>query len=318
MRPAIALPARLTHWLGRTARLHRWAGDRRPARAWSIGIFTGTSPLDLAPPDGVRNPVLSCQDISDVPARVIADPFMTRVGGRWHMFFEVLNERTWKGEIGLATSDDAAVWTYQGIVLAEPFHLSYPYVFVWQDDYYMIPETGAVNAVRLYKAAAFPARWSLAAVLLEGRHFVDASIFRRDGRWWLFTETSPTIAHDTLRLYGADHLLGPWVEHPASPTVAGDPHTARPAGRVIVDGGRVIRYAQDCAPRYGLRVRAFEVTTLTPQAYAERPAGSRPILDGSGAGWNAGGMHHVDAHPVADGRWLACVDGWMRPGDAGP
>ena len=39
------------------------------------------------------------------------------------------------------------------IVLAEPFHLSYPYVFEWQGSHYMIPESGAAKSVRLYRAS---------------------------------------------------------------------------------------------------------------------------------------------------------------------
>jgi len=36
----------------------------------------------------------------------------------------------------------------------------------------------------------------------------------------------------------------------------------------------------------------------------------------SRAGWNAGGMHHVDPLPLADGRWLAAVDGWRMDDEA--
>ncbi|HEY0729749.1 MAG TPA: hypothetical protein VGD38_16825, partial [Pyrinomonadaceae bacterium] len=84
-------------------------------------------------------PTLSKQNVTDVPTTFVADPFMIH-DGSWHMFFEVLLTSD-KGEIGLATSDNGLDWTYQQIVLREEFHLSYPYVFKWQDTYYMIPET---------------------------------------------------------------------------------------------------------------------------------------------------------------------------------
>jgi hypothetical protein len=32
------------------------------------------------------------------------------------------------------------------------------------------------------------------------------------------------------------------------------------------------------------------------------------VLVPDGSGWNASGMHHVDAHQVGES-WLACVDG---------
>jgi hypothetical protein len=39
-------------------------------------------------------------------------------------------------------------------------------------------------------------------------------------------------------------------------------------------------------------------------------AGSVEVLEGSGAGWNGERMHHIDAHRLDDGSWIACVDGY--------
>src|SRR5262245_52459901 len=93
---------------------------------WSIGIYTGRSPLELTPATNLEQPVLTARHVTDVPAAFFADPFMIRVNHVWYMFFEVINRESRKGEIGLATSEDGAKWTYQQIVLAEPYHLSYP------------------------------------------------------------------------------------------------------------------------------------------------------------------------------------------------
>src|SRR4029077_16367514 len=87
---------------------------------WSIGIYAGKSPLRLAPAPGVRNPVLSARDVTDIPARFVADPFMLHADGLWHMFFEVLTPGSGLGEIGLAPSHDALTWQYRQIVLREP------------------------------------------------------------------------------------------------------------------------------------------------------------------------------------------------------
>src|SRR6267142_1181613 len=108
---------------------------------WSIGIYTGESPVKLRPAPNLRNPVLAASDVSDVPAVFVADPFMIRANDSWHMFFEVFNRETLKGEIGLAISANGRSWTYQRIVLQEDFHLSYPYVFEWEGEHYMVPET---------------------------------------------------------------------------------------------------------------------------------------------------------------------------------
>lgn len=272
---------------------------------WSISIYNGDSPFTLKPL--VLTPVLTNEHITDIPAEFVADPFMLQNDGTWYMFMEIMNTETKKGEIGLATSNDARAWIYHSSILSEPFHLSYPYVFEFENEFFMVPETLGAAAVCLYTAAEFPSRWSCVARLLEGR-FADPSLFYYNDRWWLFVCSSP-YQHDTLRLYFAPDLTGPWTEHPKSPIVTNDKRRARPAGRVIDFNNRLIRLAQDCVPQYGSSVRAFEIRELTTNNYSEVEIEHSPILKASGNGWNASGMHHIDAHRLRDGSWLACVDG---------
>ena len=272
---------------------------------WSIGIYTGDSPYRLKP--ATHNPVLTRADVTDRSATFVADPFVIRHKNLWFMFFEVMTN-TDRGEIAFATSENGFDWTYQQIILSEPFHLSYPYVFEWQGAHYMIPEALGSEAACLYKADDFPLRWSLEARLIEGP-CADPSIFRFDDVWWMFVCSTP-YQHDTLRLYFADRLTGPWREHPNSPVVKADKCRARPAGRVLTLNNKVIRFAQDCVPQYGTRVRAMNVLELNRRDYVELEHRDGPILEPRGNGWNARGMHHVDAHQQPDGKWLACVDGF--------
>jgi hypothetical protein len=284
---------------------------RVPEHDWSIGIYVGESPFRFQAPMDISNPVLSHKDVSDIRASGVADPFMLRVKDTWYMFFEVIHWQNNKGDIGFAISENGVEWTYQQIVLAEPFHLSYPYIFEWQNEYYLLPESSQANSIRLYKAVNFPERWSLTTTLLEGRDYVDSSIFRFDDKWWLLAGCgAPPFYADTLCLYYATDLMGPWLQHPASPIIEANPHIARPAGRVLVLNDRVIRYAQDCSPKYGTQVHVFEINELTTTSYHEREVREGPVLRPTGDGWNAVGMHHIDPHILADGRWLACVDGW--------
>lgn len=286
----------------------RAASPARPLRrSWSIGIYTGDSPLRLAPAPGIQNPVLTSREVSDVRASFVADPFMVVEDGTWYMFLEVMNEETDKGEIGLAVSRDGLHWEYRQIVLREPFHLSYPHVFRWKDDYYMIPETLAMNAVCLYRATRFPTRWSCTGTLLPGR-CADTSIFRFDSGWWMFS-CAPVQKSDTLRLYYSDRLGDGWHEHPLSPVVEGNARHARPGGRVIRYDGRLIRFTQDCYDSYGSRVRAFEITDLTRTTYSEKEEAASPVLCAASDGWNSEGMHHVDPILTPGGLWVACVDG---------
>jgi len=62
---------------------------------------------------------------------------------------------------------------------------------------------------------------------------------------------------------------------------------------------------------------AWKVTCMNRLWYSEEPLYNEPILTGSGQGWNALCMHHIDAYRVpklgsdstGDQEWLAFVDG---------
>ncbi|MCX7424638.1 MAG: hypothetical protein NTW96_03265 [Planctomycetia bacterium] len=239
----------------------------------------------------------------------MADPFMTQHNGKWHMFFEVIRQDNGRGEIGLATSGDALTWQYQQIVLSERFHLSYPFVFEWNGNFYMIPETSWTNSVRLYKADRFPNEWTFQQTLLEVADVADATPFYDGDTWWLFTSVA---SHNVLRLFSSKDLTGPWREHPRSPIIQGNRRSARPGGRVFAYDGRLFRLAQDTFPSYGTALRVFEIVDLSSTTYREREALGRPLLHGTGKGWNRGGMHHADLHRVSDTQWVAAVDGFTR------
>jgi hypothetical protein len=281
-------------------------------QVWSVGIHAGPSPLALRPTS--PGPVLTGASVTDLRARFVADPFLLRAGGSWFMFFEVMPARPapQRGAIGLATSPDGLRWSYQRIVLAEPHHLSYPCVLEWDSDLYMVPESSAAGAVRLYRADPFPHRWRPVAELLRGPGLVDASPFRHGGRWWMLAADAAGYRQDTLRLFGAAALTGPWREHPRSPVVRGDARLARPAGRVVSLEGRLLRFAQDCRRAYGAAVSAVEITRLDERDYREVEVEGNPVLAGSGDGWSRDGMHHLDPVRLDAGGWLACVDGWRE------
>jgi hypothetical protein len=277
---------------------------------WTIAIYRGDSPFNFPASDNRRGPVLKAEDITDISAKFVADPFLIAEGETWYLFFEVYNNLTQQGDLALATSNNTRSWHYEQVILDESFHLSYPYVFKWQDDYYLIPETFETNSIRLYKATNFPYEWAFVETLVVGKDFVDPSIAYFNNKWWLF---SATTSNDTLYLYYADDLLGPWQEHPESPIVEQNKHMARSSGRVLVYDSRLFRYTMDVAPAIGThQVWAYEITELTPTTYAEKRFTQEPIIKPSGSGWNAQAMHQLDPHQIEPNRWIAAVDGFGK------
>jgi hypothetical protein len=269
---------------------------------WSIGIVHGETPFKLAVPE---KPILRARDITDTAARMVADPFAVQKSGQWFLFFEIDSVTTRQGEIGLATSTDTTNWIYRQIVLNEPFHLSYPYVFEQDGVYYMIPETHQAGAIRLYRADPFPTHWTHLADLIQGSYH-DPSIVRYSGRWWIFACKGQ---NETMDIFYADQLTGPWQPHKKNPVITNDRTRARCGGRIREIDGKLIRFAQDCLDRYGHRLQGYEVTTLTPENYDEQPLAENPLLAPDGSGWNAHRMHQLDLYQTATNNWIGFVDG---------
>jgi len=275
---------------------------------WTIGIYRSDSPFHFNSLQGWINPLFRAEDVTDVNAKFVADPFLIKDGKTWDLFFEVYNNDTKQGDLAVATSKNTWIWHYEKVIIDEPFHLSYPHVFEADGDYYLIPESFEDNSVRLYKADQFPTHWSYVKTLISGRDYVDNSIIYYGGKWWLF---SSVTTNDKLYLHYADSLTGPWKEHPMSPIVNGDVHKARPSGRMIIYNDKLYRFTMDVQPPVGNhQVMAYEITELTPETYAEKLAQEAPVVMPSGSGWNGDGMHQLDPVQVDSNSWIASVDGF--------
>lgn len=276
-------------------------------QVFAIGIREGASPFALTDLPG--NPVLTRDDVTDVPAAFVADPFMIHRDGAWHMFLEVFDRTCRLGRIGLATSEDGRAWRYRQVVLQTTYHMAYPSLVCEGADVFMIPDTPG-RGVCLYRAESFPDRWQFETVLVNDGRLADATVLRFDGHWWMFAGCNNGKGKPmSLCLFHADALTGPWQPHAASP-LAGDDARSRPAGNLFEVDGRLYRPAQDCAQIYGQRTRAMQITELTLGGYRDAEVESGPIQGPGRDPWNVGGMHHMDLHRKPDGGWIACVDGW--------
>ena len=117
------------------------------------------------------------------------------------------------------------------------------------------------------------------------------------------------LKSNILRLYYSTTLTGTWSEHLKSPLIDQNEHISRPGGRSVLFNEHIFRFTQDDNPTYGNQIRAFEITELTKTDYREREVKGNPILKPQRFGWNAHGIHHVDACKIGENEWIACVDG---------
>ena len=99
---------------------------------------------------------------------------------------------------------------------------------------------------------------------------MDTTLFFDNDLVWLFTNVvrKGGEAATELYLYVAETPLGPWRPHPQNPIVR-DIGTARPAGNLFVEDGRLTRPGQDCAARFGHGITLNHIEVLTENDYAE-------------------------------------------------
>lgn len=203
--------------------------------------------------------------------RFWADPFPVRTAdGRFHVFFEELRYDDWKGRIMAVEIVPGRGALEPRPVLERAYHMSYPQVFAWRGQHYMLPETSANRTVTLFRCISFPDRWVEEKDLLRDIDAVDATLAEIDGCWWMFVNVALPGAgnRDELHLYHAPSPLGPWTPHARNP-VKSDCRSARPAGALFRRDGRLYRPAQNCGGSYGASVVIHRIDELTPGTYRE-------------------------------------------------
>ncbi|NJO24771.1 MAG: glycoside hydrolase family 32 protein [Bacteroidia bacterium] len=192
-----------------------------------------------------------------------------------YVFFEELiyKENGGRGHICVTELNKNGEMTKPVIILKQPYHLSYPHVFRYNDEYYLIPESQENGTIQLYRAVNFPYEWEFKMNLMENVRAVDATIIQKDDRVWLFAniqELDGVSSCEELFLFSSDDLLsGNWTPHPLNPVVS-DVKSSRPAGRIFCHKNKLYRPSQDCSYRYGYATEINEIQELTTEQYREK------------------------------------------------
>lgn len=203
-----------------------------------------------------------------------ADPFLFVKDDTLYLFYESMRNGG-KGILQMVKTQDLTSWSQPITVLAEPWHLSFPFVFSMDDGVYMIPESEACNEIRLYKADDHLTSFTFVKTLLRQErkdniffNYSDSHVFLKDGIWYLFTSVFYKWEYH-LELYCTDDLLRhPLQPHPQSPVCIGN-RFGRCGGSLLRTKDGLLRVAQDCEHSYGANVSLLRIKELTPKKYAE-------------------------------------------------
>jgi hypothetical protein len=248
---------------------------------WNIGIVN--APIHVFLKSAARPQVQWLPE----PARkrFFADPFAVCQDNVVNILFEDYDYRTSKGCISAASFVSGKLEFTPKVVINTPFHMSYPYLFEYNNQIYCVPETSENREVCLYKAKEFPRSWVRVATLISNFAGVDSTIFQFDNRWWLLAMDASDGPYHKLKVWHATDLLGPWESHMSNP-VKVDIRSARPAGTPFMYDGHLYRPSQDCSETYGGKVIINRVIRLTPTEFKEEqltsvnPYENSPYSDG--------------------------------------
>ena len=203
--------------------------------------------------------------------RYWADPFLYSYDGKTFCFVEDFVYKTNRGHITALEIIGTKV-VERGIAVKEPFHLSFPFLFKYQGELYMCPESCESKQIRIYRCTEFPLKWELQTVVMEGVSAADTMLFERGGKWWMLTSLDQSGAEDhcsELYLFSADSPLHTnWTPSPQNP-IRIDACGGRNAG-LIIDGEKLFRLAQRQGfDQYGQGLLVYEIKVISESIFVE-------------------------------------------------
>lgn len=267
---------------------------------WSVG-YNFTDDI-LSPPkieDDNIIPYTFIDSITNTPNNYIADPFFIKEKDSFYLFVEQKGNDN--ADIALFTSANGKNYNYKGIVLDEAYHISYPQVFKYKDEFYMLLETKQAGSVILYKAKNFPYDWEVEDTLLKNVELKDPSIL-------LSEDLNLIVAvDDHLKqfMYSADSINGNWKEVKNYYQRLGN--RTRPGGRFFNLNNTWYLPIQDRTHGYGSGISLFKLVNSKKGLKLENEESSY-LSSQTKIKWFNRGMHQLDIQNV-DGKQYMVYDG---------
>jgi methionyl-tRNA formyltransferase len=203
--------------------------------------------------------------------RFLADPFVIYRNGEHYCFVEDYDHTIKRGGISVYKITSGSNEEL-GSALIEDFHLSYPYLFEFEGELYMCPETSEKREIRIYKCVDFPLKWVFHKTVMRDISAADTAIFPYGDKWWIFTNLDKSLVKDygsQLHIfYGTDPFTENWTPHYKNPVIF-DSLKARNGGLIIEEDAIYRTYQRQGFNIYGEGVGVAKINTLTTSEYSE-------------------------------------------------
>jgi len=141
-------------WRFLSRRVYHWFRGEK----WGIAYRARAAPPQ--PGEGLRF-------LLPGPDCFYADPFCYSRHGKHYIFFEDYRYESQKAVISYVEIDSLGQHTAPQVALSADYHLSYPFLFEWQGEVYLMPETSTERRIEVYRAVEFPCRWVRDRVVMD-------------------------------------------------------------------------------------------------------------------------------------------------------
>jgi hypothetical protein len=196
-----------------------------------------------------------------------ADPFVFEKDGNIDIFFEYYSMDHRKGVLGHKRLNETdgrvnVIYEFQG-------HTSYPCIFEYKDNIYMIPETKADGTLVILKCVEYPLKWEVKNILLKNVKLVDSTPFWVKGIPYIFLyeENVKNVQISTLSIGELDIEEGKIKN--IVPAIRYEKSTGRPAGHVLMRNDEIIRVTQPGINHYGENVSFYVLKKNSRGQYTE-------------------------------------------------
>ena len=212
-----------------------------------------------------------------------ADPFIRVIGDKTYIIFEEYPVGKKKAYICAGELDKLKNEIINTTIILEPeYHVSFPFIFDFGKEIYMIPESSLNNSIDIYKFIDFPYSLQKINTLCSSIKCVDSVItVGEEGSYLLTSILSENDPMGVSNLYKfkivGQHPSEYKLDWKSKQLVSSEYRISRNAGEILIRSGNKFRVAQDSMIRYGHNIIFIEILEINDRNYDERIYGENRL-----------------------------------------
>jgi hypothetical protein len=199
-----------------------------------------------------------------------ADPFpIMDQNGVTSILYEDFSIEENYGNISVMTLDSLHNPKDCKILLDTRSHLSFPFVFIENNRYFVIPESVKSNTLSCYEYDPEKRTLSFRGEIMK-MPLYDPVVFKRNGKYWLFGAEFRNREDYRLYVFHSQELMGPYTPVSGNPVRTGIDGVRAAGGFIEVDG-EIFRPTQNCKNEYGESITINKIKRLDENGFEEEP-----------------------------------------------